>query len=254
MIAETRHQMILDILHKQKSASVQELSEQLHISESTIRRDLIVLDRQGKLTKVYGGAMAMNMESSYDPYEPDMDTKEGLYVEEKKRMGQYAASLIRADDFVYIDAGTSTIHLVNAIDGDAKKAVYVTNGLLHTRILARKGCIVYVPAGRVKPRTEAIVGAAVLNSLRRYNFTKAFMGANGISIERGFMTPTIEEAELKAAAIQSSLESWFLADESKFNKICAAGICDLGQANIITNRLPDVRYAKKTLVKEIDRE
>ena len=223
MIAETRHQMILDILHKQKSASVQELSEQLHISESTIRRDLIVLDRQGKLTKVYGGAMAMNMESSYDPYEPDMDTKEGLYVEEKKRMGQYAASLIRADDFVYIDAGTSTIHLVNAIDGDAKKAVYVTNGLLHTRILARKGCI-------------------------------AFMGANGISIERGFMTPTIEEAELKAVAIQSSLESWFLADESKFNKICAAGICDLGQANIITNRLPDVRYAEKTLVKEIDRE
>ena len=249
MIAETRHQMILDILHKQRSASVQELAEQLHISESTIRRDLIVLDRQGKLTKVYGGAMAMDMESSYDPYEPDMDTKEGLYVEEKKRMGQYAASLIRADDFVYIDAGTSTIHLVNAIDGDAKKAVYVTNGLLHTRILARKGCIVYVPAG-----TEAIVGAAVLNSLRRYNFTKAFMGANGISIERGFMTPTIEEAELKAVAIQSSLESWFLADESKFNKICAAGICDLGQANIITNRLPDVRYAEKTLVKEIDRE
>ena len=181
-----------------------------------------------------------------------MDTKEGLYVEDKKRMGQYAASLMRADDCVYIDAGTSTIHLVNAIDGDAKKAVYVTNGLLHTRILARKGCIVYVPAGRVKPRTEAIVGAAVLNSLRRYNFTKAFMGANGISIERGFMTPTIEEAELKAAAIQSSLESWFLADESKFNKICAAGICDLGQANIITNRLPDVRYAEKTLVKEID--
>ena len=141
-----------------------------------------------------------------------------------------------------------------AFGGDAKKAVYVTNGLLHTRILARKGCIVYVPAGRVKPRTEAIVGAAVLNSLRRYNFTKAFMGANGISIERGFMTPTIEEAELKAAAIQSSLESWFLADESKFNKICAAGICDLGQANIITNRLPDVRYAEKTLVKESDRE
>ena len=138
MIAETRHQMILDILHKQRSASAQELAEQLHISESTIRRDLIVLDRQGKLTKVYGGAMAMNMESSYDSYEPDMDTREGLYVEEKKRMGQYAASLIRADDFVYIDAGTSTIHLVNAIDGDAKKAVYVTNGLLHTRILAQK--------------------------------------------------------------------------------------------------------------------
>ena len=128
MIAETRHQMILDILHKQRSASVQELAEQLHISESTIRRDLIVLDRQGKLTKVYGGAMAMNMESSYDSYEPDMDTKEGLYVEEKKRMGQYAASLIRADDFVYIDAGTSTIHLVNAIDGDAKKS-----GVRHKR-------------------------------------------------------------------------------------------------------------------------
>lgn len=252
MIAEKRYQTILEILNRQKSASVQQLAEELNISESTIRRDLIALASQGRLNKVHGGATVV--EKQFYSHEPDMVTKEGMYTQEKENIGRYAASLIKAEDFVYIDAGSTTIQLANAISGEALKATYVTNGLAHTRILARKGCVVYVPAGRVKQRTEAIVGAAVLNSLHRYNFTKAFMGVNGISIERGYTTPGIEEGELKAAAIQSAYESWFLADESKFNKVYAAGICDLVQSTIITNRLPDPKYRELTLIKETDRE
>lgn len=252
MLAENRHKMILDYLKQHQSASVQQLAESLNTSESTIRRDLIVLNDNGKLEKVRGGAIINQHE--YFSYEPDMDTKEALFVEEKRRMGKYAASIITAEDFVFIDAGTSTLHLANEIDGDALNAVYVTTGLAHTRILARKGCRVYVPNGMVKPRTEAIVGNSVINNLYRYNFTKAFIGVNGITVERGFTTPTIEEAELKAAVIQTALESWFLADESKFNKIYAAGICPIGRAGIITNRLTDESYRDKTIIKEIDEE
>ncbi len=251
MIAEKRYQMILDILDRQRSATVQQLSEALSTSESTVRRDLIALDSQGRLRKVHGGAAVL--ERQFYSHEPDMMTKEGIYVPEKERIGRYAASLIRADDFVYIDAGSTTIQLVNAIGGEALNATYVTNGLAHTRALARKGCTVYVPAGRIKQTTEAIVGAAVLTSLRRYNFTKAFMGVNGISLDRGFTTPGIEEGELKAAAIQSAYESYFLADRSKFDKVYAAGICDLSRSSIITDRLPDEAYRKHTSIKETDK-
>lgn len=248
MIAENRYQMILEVLMRQKTVTVQQLAQLLDISESTIRRDLIALDSQGRLKRVHGGATLL--ENQFYSNEPDMTTKEGLFIKEKKQIGSYAASLIKADDLVYIDAGTTTLQLVQAIDGEALKAVYVTNGLAHTRLLARKGCTVYVPAGRIRERTEAIVGGATMNSLRRFNFSLAFMGTNGISLERGFTTPDIEAGEMKAAAIASARQTWFLADESKFDKIYASGICDIGRGAIITNRLPDEKYREFTVVKE----
>lgn len=250
MIAENRYQMILEVLIRQKSVTVQQLAEMLDISESTIRRDLIALDSQGRLKRVHGGATLL--ESQFYSNEPDMTTKEGLFIKEKEQIGRCAASLIKADDLVYIDAGTTTLQLVHAIDGEALSATYVTNGLAHTRVLARKGCTVYVPGGRIRERTEAVVGGAAMNSLRRYNFSVAFMGTNGISLERGFTTPDIEEGELKAAAIASARQTWFLADESKFDKIYASGICDLGRGAIITNRLPEEKYREFTVVKETD--
>lgn len=251
MITENRYQLILEILEKHRSATVQQLAEQTGASESTIRRDLTALDSQGQLKKVHGGAtLIVQHPRPYLVAEADMTTKEGLYMREKERIGASAAALIRKEDVVYIDAGSTTLQLVSAVSGDALEATYVTNGLAHTRVLARKGCTVYVPAGRIKPTTEAIIGTAVLSSLRRYNFTKAFMGANGISIERGFTTPGMEEAELKAAAIESSYECWIVADHSKFGKICSAGFCDLIKASIITDSLPDPAYRDYTTVKE----
>lgn len=250
VIAEKRYELILDIVYRQSSATVQQLAQDLDTSESTIRRDLLTLDQQGKLRRVHGGAAAL--EGRFLSQEPDMATKEGLYVREKQSIGRYGATLIEGDDFVYIDAGTTTLELVKAISGDALRATYMTNGLAHTRVLARKGCRVYVPAGRVKATTEAIVGTRVLSCLSRYNFTKAFIGVNGISLDRGFTTPGIEEAELKAEAIRSAYQSWFLADSSKFGKTYAAGICELRRCPVITERLPNEVYREHTTVKETE--
>lgn len=250
MITETRYQMILAVLKRQRSATVQELAELLDTSESTIRRDLVALDSQKRLKRVHGGATLP--ESQFYATEPDMSTKAELFSDEKERIGRCAAGLIRETDVVYLDAGTTTVQLAHAIDGEALKATYVTNGLTHARVLARKGCTVYLPGGRIRERTEAIVGAAAVNSLHTYNFTKAFMGTNGISLDRGFTTPDPEEGALKSAAVQAAKEVWFLADESKFGKICAAGICALPTASILTNRLPDDQYRQYTIIKETD--
>ncbi|HBX49074.1 MAG TPA: DeoR/GlpR transcriptional regulator, partial [Clostridiaceae bacterium] len=99
-------------------------------------------------------------------------------VSQKADIGAATAQLIRSEDFVYIDAST-TLQLVKCLSGSALHAVYVTNGIAHARILAQKGCRVYVLAGQVRPSTEAIVGAGAMANLQHYHFTKAFMGANG---------------------------------------------------------------------------
>ena len=250
MLAEERFALILDLLAEKRTATVQELCEALNASESTIRRDLTELDRQGRLNKVHGGATLPNGQFLAD--EPTMAAKESLAVSQKQSIAEAAAALINAEDFVYVDAGTSTLAMVRALKGPALEAHYVTNGIAHARLLAQKGCKVFVPGGMLRPNTEAIVGAAAVASLQAYNFTKAFLGANGVDLQAGFTTPDPEEAAVKATAVRRARESWFLADSTKFARVYPAVITELRGGAILTDRCPSPQYAKQTLVKEAE--
>ena len=250
MLAEERFALILKQLNEKRTVTVQQLCEALHTSESTIRRDLNELDKQGKLNKVHGGATLPD--SPFRTDEPTMAAKEELAVSQKQSIAQAAAELILPEDFIYLDAGSSTLALARALSGPALNASYVTNGVAHARLLAQKGCRVFLPGGLLRPQTEAIVGAAAVSSLQQYNFTKAFMGANGVALEAGFTTPDPEEATVKATAVHRARESWFLVDDAKFARICPAVIADLHSGAILTNRCPNPKYKQYTLVKETE--
>lgn len=250
MLAEERFAKILDLLAEKRSATVLELCEALNASESTIRRDLTELDRLGKLNKVHGGATLPDSQFLAD--ELTMDAKQALAIAEKRDIARAAAMLIRPQDFIYIDAGTTTLALVQALSGSALEAHYVTNGIAHARLLAQKGCKVFVPGGMLRPNTEAIVGAAAVASLQAYNFTKAFLGANGVDLQAGFTTPDPEEAAVKATAVRHARESWFLVDSTKFARVYPAVITELQGGAILTDRCPAPQYAKVTLVKETE--
>ena len=99
-----------------------------------------------------------------------MEAKETLAVSQKNTIAKAAAALIQADDFVYLDAGSTTLAVARAVSGAALDAHYVTNGIAHARLLAQKGCRVFVPGGLLRPQTEAIIGAAAMAALQQYNF------------------------------------------------------------------------------------
>ena len=145
---------------------------------------------------------------------------------------------------------TELLTLAAALEGPALQAAYVTNGIAHARMLVQKGCRTYLPGGQVRPITEAITGPETLAALQHYNFTKAFMGANGVSPAEGFTTPDPEEASIKTAALQRARERWFLVDNTKFDMVYSAVIGDIGCGAILTNHCPDPRYAQLTFVKE----
>ena len=241
MLAEERFALILNLLAEKRTATVQELCEALNASESTIRRDLTELARQGRLNKVHGGATLPDGQFLAD--EPTMAAKEALAVGQKRSIAQAAADLIRAEDFIYIDAGTTTLAMVRALNGPALEAHYVTNGIAHARLLAQKSCHVCVPGGLLRPRTEAIIGAAAITALQQFNFTKAFIG---------FTTPDPEEAAVKAAAVRRARETWYLVDDSKFGRVYPAVIGEIYSGAILTNRCPDPKYRQLTLVKETE--
>ena len=230
MLAEQRAEQILRELAQRRAATVTDLCQVTGASEATIRRDLNALAKQGKLSKVHGGAMLLGGE--FHGEELDMETKRGLFTQEKDRAARYAAGLIGDDDVVFLDAGTTVLRMAE-----------------HLR--ASKALRTHVLGGMLKAGTMALIGAETLAALRRYNFTKAFLGANGVTIAQGFTTPDPEEAAVKSLAAGRAQEVYVLADSSKFGQVTAAVIFPIEAACIITDRLPDRQYRDYTDVREV---
>lgn len=248
MLAEERFRMILDTISSQGAVSVTGLCQSLGISEATARRDLNTLAAQGKLAKVHGGAVAVDRQ--YEAEEPSVAAKSRLQVEEKDHIARYAAAQVHDDDLVFLDAGTTVLRMVDYLA--RSKATFVTTGISCARRLIKKGLRTYVVGGLLKPGTEAIVGGAALEAMSSYNFTKAFIGINGITRAQGFTTPDTEEACMKAKAVEKAYMSYVLADSSKFGKVAAVTVCGLDKACILTDRLPDESYRQFAVIKEVE--
>ena len=247
MLTHDRQTKILSILKERGSATVAMLTEVLDASESTVRRDLAFLAGEGKLNKVHGGATALNQE--FVRFEDNIEEKLTKHTDEKRAIARYAAEQIFDDDFVFVDAGTTTLLMTSYLKGS--KATFVTNGIEHGRQLAKKGCKVMVLGGQLKESTEAIIGLVAAANLQKYSFTKAFIGANGISEKQGYTTPDTEEAMLKAVAIERSFASFVLADSSKFERVSAVSFGSLDCACIITDKCESEKIKKRTVIKEV---
>lgn len=244
MLAEQRMEVILSELAARRAVSVTHLCQVTGASEATIRRDLNTLARQRRLNKVHGGAVVI--EEEFRVAEPDMEVKRQLFMEEKDRIARHAASLIDGGDVVYLDAGTTVLRMAEYLAGT--QALFVTNNIECAFRLMERGLRTYVLGGALKPGTMSVAGAETMDSLRRYNFTKAFVGVTGITIAQGFTTPDPEAAAVKALAASRAQSVYVLADSSKFGKVTAALVFPLETACVITDALPDQRYLDHTEV------
>lgn len=231
MLTEERYAHILEEVQREGSATVSDLMGKLGASESTIRRDLNAMDAKGLLTKVHGGAIAIA--SGISTKDEEVNNRKSLNRDEKITIARYAASLIKDTDFVYLDAGTTTELLIDYIK--STKAVFVTNAFSHAKKLAEKGLTVYILGGEFKTATEAIVGEEAVISLDKYNFTKGFWGANGVSMKQGFTTPEVKEAMVKRKSMENCKERYVLVDHEKFSTISSVKFADFEDAIIITD-------------------
>jgi DeoR family fructose operon transcriptional repressor len=249
VLIEERFCEILKIVENKKTVTVQELTELLDTSESTIRRDLTVLHKKGMLIKVHGGATAIGV--SFSTVDREVAIRQDLNTEEKIRIAQYAANLIEPDDFIYLDAGTTTGFMIDYIT--ERDAIFVTNAIEHARKLASKGIKTFILGGEFKFATEAVVGSKTTEELKHYNFTKGFFGTNGVSKKSGFTTPDVNEAMVKTVAIQRTKQSYMLCDNSKFSQISPVTFADFEEVTMITTELEDESYRKYTNIVEVDK-
>ena len=247
MLTEERFAKILSILEHMGSVTVQQLMTELDASESTVRRDLNTLDANGQLVKVHGGAILKN--TVYSTIDDEVVHRKEQNREAKDKIARYAAGLITAEDFVYIDAGTTTERMIDYIAN--RQAVFVTNAIGHAKKLAEHGCKVYILGGEFKAVTEAIVGEEAVFTLDKYNFTKGFWGANGVSRQRGFSTPELKEAMVKKKSMANCKKCYVLADASKFDQMSSVKFADFEQATIITTELKKPALKKYKNIVEV---
>ena len=234
MLTQQRHEIILKLLKEKGSITVTEVKDLLDTSESTVRRDITALDKEGKLEKVFGGAV--ELKKRVTAYEYSVAEKMGLKLEEKHRIARYAAGLIKDEDFVYIDAGTTTADMLKFLQ--VTRAVFVTNAVVHAQTLAGRGFKVLLVGGELKSSTEAVIGNQAMNTLRGYHFTKGFFGTNGITKKSGCTTPDANEAAVKAVAMEQCRECYVLCDSSKFDNISSVTFADFYHSTVITDKIP----------------
>ncbi|KZZ85690.1 DeoR/GlpR family DNA-binding transcription regulator [Bacillus sp. SJS] len=248
MLTPERHGKILAMIEEKEIVNIQELVDATHSSESTIRRDLSQLHKEKKLKRVHGGAELLHQKGT----EPNIAQKADINLEEKQKIGKFAAGLVKDGDRIFLDAGTTVLQMIRYLEG--KDILVVTNGLTHIEELSQYQIPAYLIGGYVKQTTRALIGARATSSLSEYRFDKCFMGVNGIHAESGYTTPDPEEAAVKTTAIRCSQTAYMLADRSKFDETAFAKIADLHEAIVITNELDEdllEEYAEKTEIKVV---
>lgn len=233
MLTEERHQLIMEILESQNVVKVLELVTATNSSETTIRRDLQLLEEGGQLKRVHGGAKVIRKIMP----ELSLTIKENIHIEEKKKIAKWIGALIKENEVIFIDSGTTTYQVLPYLKG--KKIRVVTNSLIHAQYLSSINIKTTVLGGQLKMNTGAIVGNETLKQLSKYHFSKALIGVNAIHHQYGLTTPEEEEALVKQAIIQHSEEALILADHSKFEMINFVKFGELTEGKIVTDYVPE---------------
>ncbi len=243
MLAEERKAKIVNYINEKSAVTAAELMKEFDASEATIRRDLTELDLKGLITKVHGGAVSAPSQILTDNM---VSERAELNHDEKVKIAQYAAKLIKDNDYVYLDAGTTTGLMIDFIT--AKNITIVTNAILHAYKLVNLGFKVYLTGGFLKAETEALVGPSCFDIAEKYNFSIGFFGANGVSHKNGITTPDIEEAKIKELAIAHTRNPYVLSDPSKFHVTAPVRFAQFSDITIITTDSVNANYKKDSNV------
>jgi len=212
----------MQMLRAEGRIDASKVAHDLDVTNETIRKDLIALERLGLLRRVHGGALPIGDLT----FEPDVVARTE-FAEEKDRIAKAALAHLPASGSVIIDAGSTTLRLAGLFPNDRDLNVF-TNALpIALALLSRSRITVYPLGGRLRSRTVATVGQWTARMLADLNVDVAFLGTNGVSRERGLTTPDPAEAEVKHLMLGSARRKILLADHSKVGRVSLCKHADL---------------------------
>jgi DeoR family transcriptional regulator of aga operon len=237
-----RHQLILEKLNHEHHIEVSELCEELKVSAVTIRKDLKLLEDKGLLFRTHGGATLEN------PYINDrpVNEKEKISVSEKSDIAKTAAGLIKDNDSIMIASGTTVQQLAKSITNKGSLNVITSSLNVSLELLNHQNIEVIQLGGNLRHSSSSVTGHYAQHILEHISCNLLFLGVDGIDIEYGCTTTSLEEALLNQKMMEASQRTIILADSSKFGKKSFGRICGLEQVDqIITDSAISPNLAKK---------
>ena len=229
MLAQERHQIILDLLNKNRVVKVQDLMATFNVSIETVRRDLDHLESQGFLRKVYGGAVISKKLAE----EPSYSVREVAHLEEKKQIGVKCAELVEDGETLIIDLGTTTLEVAKNLK-QKKNLTVITNAInIALELINVKDFRVFLAGGRLRYGDLSCSGFLTSDFLKQFNVDKAIIGVGGITLKDGISDYHVDEAGTRRLMIEQSNNVIAVTDYSKFGVKAFTKVCDLSDIDVL---------------------
>lgn len=236
MFALERQYEIVALVTSQRRASVPELADRFGVSEATVRRDLGILEREGKVKRAYGGVVTVESLASEIP----IDVRSRSRSEAKDAIGRLAAQRVVGNDTIMLDASTTTLAMVKHLHGVGNLRA-ITFGMRTAQRLGEVlGGGVYLCGGELHPTTLSLTGHQAEEFIRNYYADQLFISARAISASEGIMDFSDADAHLKQVMLARASTRVLLIDSSKFGSRAFSTVGGLDQIDVmITDREPE---------------
>ncbi len=240
MLKEERHKHIIECIHKNSRVYVTDLSEELGVSDDTLRRDLVELERMGLLTKVHGGAIAKSGISIQ--FTERLNTSTRI----KQEMADKLVPMFKEGDVILIDGGTSNLEVMRRLPKDMRLTVY-TNCLPIAGELAESwpNVEVVLLGGRVFAASQVTVGISVFQMIQSVFPDWVIVGVSDLHPQKGLTTSDREEAIIKRSMLMQGGKRVVLATGEKLNTARNFHIASLAEIDYIVTEDDKVEHIRE---------
>lgn len=214
MLIGERRQYILERIRKDGRVLVGEISEELKISQITIRKDLDYLQSKGLVERSHGGALRLQPSALIDP---TLQEKVKQHSEEKQRIASRALSMVEEGQCIILDSGTTTTAIAVGLKRFSELTV-VTNAVNIAVELAGTNLEVILVGGALRRNSFSLVGPLAEDNLEEIHADILFLGVDGFDIEVGVTTPNFLESRVNRAMVKAARKVVAVCDSSKFQR------------------------------------
>jgi len=226
MLEYERLDHILSYLRENQTATVNNLSKRLFVSEATVRRDLNELERRGFIKRLHGGAALLDSASRELP----LYVRQQENTDAKRSIAAQAAKYLQDGQVIFLDASTTVLNLIPYFE-DLENLTIITNGMTTAHELSRLPHKTYCTGGLMLHHSSAYVGDFTMEFIRNFNADLFFFSSRGLSEDGRITDTSSEETCVRKVMFQNSNKKIFLCDQSKFRRTYCYNLCHLSQVD-----------------------
>jgi DeoR/GlpR family transcriptional regulator of sugar metabolism len=220
---DRRRAVIVAELGRHDALRTEDLARRFEVSLETIRRDLLLLEQQGLVRRVFGGATRITARA----FEPPFEERRVSRLPQKQAMAAVAAGLPSAGDTVIFDVGTSVAEVARAVPSEFGGRVLTNSVLVANELAGRPEVEVLVSGGRMRPGDLALSGPATVAFFDGFYADWAFLGSGGVDAQAGLTDYHLDEIAVRQVQVSHAAQCFVLADSSKLGHVAVGRVCAL---------------------------